>query len=374
MVIMQALIFLAVLSVVVLIHEGGHFLTARLFDIKVEEFGFGLPPRLTRLFKKGETEYTLNWLPIGGFVKLFGEDGLEEEVEDKRAFGSKPIWQRAVVLTAGVLGNFILAVVLFGVVYSVLGIPTPIEGVEIVGIADDSPAAKAGLEEGMMVEELVVGEEKMGVESVASLVEEVDKNKGEEIGLWVEKEGERQLVKLTPREESPEDEGPLGVVIVDSELVKYPFWQMPFRGVWVGFKEALAWGGQIVLWLKELVVQLVTGQGVEAEKLAGPVGIYQATGRASKMGIWFLLQFVGVFSVNLAIVNLLPFPALDGGRILLLGVEALRGEKLEAKVEQWINALGMMLVLGLMLVVTLNDIARLVGGWQKLWVKLWWWF
>ncbi len=371
---MQALVFLAVLSVVVLIHEGGHFLTARLFDIKVEEFGFGLPPRLVRLFKKGETEYTLNWLPIGGFVKLYGENGLQEGVEDKRAFGSKPIWQRVVVLTAGVIGNFLLAVVLFGVVYSVLGIPTAVDGAAVSEVVDGSPAAAAGIEEGMIIKEIVVEGESMDVNDVPELITQIENYKGEEIGLRVEKNGESRVIKLTPRENPPEGEGSLGVVITDSQLKEYPLWQMPFRGVWVGFKEALAWGAEIVLGLKDVFIRLVTGQGIDAEEVAGPVGIYQVTGQVSKMGIWPLLQFIGVFSVNLAILNMIPFPALDGGRVLLLGVEKIRGKKMEVRVEQWINALGMMILLGLMAAVTLNDVARLAGGWQKLWVKIWWWF
>lgn len=370
-VVMQALVFLAVLTVVVLIHEVGHFLSAKLFDIKVEEFGFGLPPRMVRLFRKGETEYTLNWLPIGGFVKMFGEDGLEREVEDERAFSSKTIGQRAVVLTAGVVGNFLLAVVLFAVVYSVLGIPTDIEGAKVVELAEQGPAMEAGLKEEMVIKQVVIGDEEVAVKGVEDLVNQVDKHKGEVVGLKIE---QGEVFEVEVRENPPEGEGAMGVVIVDSELEdEYVWWQRPFRGVWVGFKEAVGWGAEIVVGLKDLVGKLVSGEGIKADQVAGPVGIYQVTGKVSRMGIWALLQFVGVFSVNLAILNLLPFPALDGGRVLLLGVELVRGKKLEARVEQWVNAVGMIVILGLMAAVTLNDVVRLLGGWEGLLAKLWWW-
>jgi regulator of sigma E protease len=368
---MQILVFLAILSLVVLIHELGHFAAARFFGIKVEEFGFGFPPRMIRLFRKGETDYTINWLPIGGFVKIYGENGEGQGVKDERAFWSKPGWQRAAVLSAGVVMNFLLGVVLFGAVYSVLGVPAKIEGVKIVSVADGSPAAAAGMQEGDVVKKIVIPDKKDEIEgeitvlSAKLFVETVNKNKGGQVDLIVDRDGEVLEMVMTPRENPPEGEGSIGVAISESELRKYPWWQMPFRGMWVGLKEALAWGREILVGMGSMVWGLVSGKGLP-RGMAGPVGIYEISNEVRKAGILPLLQFVGVLSVNLAILNIMPFPALDGGRLVFLGIEAIRGKKMREDIEGIVNTVGMVLILGLMVVITGNDSVRILGGWEAI--------
>ena len=362
---MQILVFLLILTLVVLIHELGHFAAARLFKIKVEEFGIGFPPRLMRLFKRGETEYTINWLPIGGFVRIYGENGEGQRVKDERAFWSKPVWQRAVVLAAGVMMNFVLAVTLFGIVYSVLGVPAKIDGVRVLEVGKESPAEAAGLKEGVLIKEMLIDGDVKQVESSESFVEVLKNNLGKEVLLRVEVDGEQKEVTAKLRENPGSEEGALGAVVTDTELKKYPWYEMPFRGMWVGFEEAIAWGKEIVTGLGTMIYRLVTGRGLPGD-VAGPVGIYQISNQAREAGFLAVLQFVGILSVNLMILNLMPFPGLDGGRLVLLGVELVRGKKMREDIEGWINMAGMMLILGLMVVITFNDVVRLLGGWEMI--------
>ncbi len=363
----QALVFLAILSVVVVIHELGHLLAAKFFKVRVDEFGFGLPPKVFRLFRKGGTDYTINALPIGGFVKLYGENGEKDlEVADSQAFWYKKPWQRAIIVVAGVVMNFILAVVLFATVYSFLGIPTQLKGVKVVEIVPNSPVEnvlKIG-DEVVMIraegKEYVITENERFLKLIAE-------NRGKEIELVLKSGGS---VRVMPRLNPPEGEGSLGVVISDFEMKKYPWWQMPFRGVVVGLEEALIWGRDILAGFGELIYKIVTGRGIEKEALAGPIGIYQISNQAREAGILALFQFVGVLSVNLAILNILPFPALDGGRLLFLMIELVTGKKVKDTLEAWIHSAGMVILLTLMVLITANDILRLLGGWGGIIGKL----
>lgn len=357
---MEILIFFLILSILVLVHEWGHFFAARVFGVRVEEFGFGLPPRALRFFVQKGTEFTLNWLPIGGFVKLFGEDYVEEDElkpHSSERFYDKPAWQRAIILTAGVIMNFILGVFLFGIVYSYLGIPTETERVRVEEVAVDSPAEKVGIRVGEVVSEF---NSEVTVTSTEQLVRLINENKGKEVRLQVvnEEGGEREI-KVTPRENPPEGQGSLGVLLTNTELIKYPWWQMPFRGMLVGLKEAVAWGRQIASGILQMLYGLITGKGVPGD-VAGPIGIYQVSSQVSKHGLIPTLQFMGVLSVNLAILNILPLPALDGGRLVFLGIEKLIGKKRKNRIEGYVHSVGMALLLGLMVLISLRDVLRLI--------------
>lgn len=346
---MQALTFLLILSAVVLIHEVGHFLAAKLFKVRVDEFGFGLPPKLFKLFSFKGTDFTVNALPIGGFVKLYGENGeTQVGVPDERAFWAKKIWQRAIILLAGVMMNFVLAIFLFSIVYSVLGIPVKIKGVKVTEVVKDSPAAVVGLK----VDDVIQYADNN------KFLEFVAENKGKEIAIEVKRGEEVKKFKVTPRENPPEGEGSLGIVITDSELKHFPWYEMPFRGSWIGLQEAYAWGKEIAVNLFDLVWRLVTGKGISRD-LAGPVGIYQISNQVRKQGILAILQFVGVLSVNLSILNIMPFPALDGGRLVFLGIELIRGKRIKEEIEGWVNTVGMLMLLSLMVLITINDLSRL---------------
>lgn len=356
---MQVVIFILTLSILILIHELGHFMVAKFFGMEVEEFGIGFPPRAKKLFNWKGTLFSLNWLPIGGFVKIKGENyegstghprGAHSVTSGESFFWEKPIWQRAVVLLAGVFGNFVLGVVLFGIVYSVMGVPTQMGKVKIVGVADGSPAAEVGMVEGDVVK---------GFEKTNDLIEYIGENKGEEILLVLLGEGEEREVKLVPRVDPPEGEGSVGILLSDTELIKLPWYQMPVKGVVVGTREAYAWGKEIVGGLGKMVVGLVAGEGVP-EDVAGPVGIYKVSAQVNEMGWLASLQFMGILSMNLAVLNILPLPALDGGRLVFLGLEMIIGKKLKNKIEGWVHGVGMIILLGLMVLITIKDVMKLI--------------
>lgn len=359
---MQLLIFLIILSVLVLVHEWGHYIFAKIFGVKVEEFGFGLPPRIKDLFIRKGTVFSLNWLPIGGFVKLYGEEyseGDELLAGEPGRFYDKSARIRAVILTAGVVMNFLLGILLFAIVYSFVGIPVKTDRVRIVEVVADSPASAAGLSFDDVVKEFRRDGEGVAVKETSQLVELINERVGKEaVLLVVGKDGKERIVTVVPRENPPEGQGALGIVLSNVELTHFPWWQMPFRGALVGLSEALAWGKDIALGLVKMIYGLLTGQGVPKD-LAGPVGIYQVSGRVIQEGVLATLQFVGVLSVNLAVLNILPFPALDGGRLVFLGVEKVIGKKTKNRVEGYVNTVGMVLLLSLMLLITVRDLLRL---------------
>jgi regulator of sigma E protease len=346
------IIFLLILSLLIFIHELGHFLSAKRFGIKVEEFGFGYPPRAWGK-KIGETIYSLNWLPFGGFVRIFGED-YSETTDNQRALFNKPKRVRAMVAIAGVVGNFLLGIVCFSIVYSLSGIPTQVPYVRIEGIAPNSPAQKAGIQPG----EVIVSFNGQPIKSTDEFVNLIKQNSGKEIILVTQaaKSAKTQEYRLLVRPNPPQGEGPLGVAVSQIDMVFYPFWQMPFRGIWVGLQEAIGWGVTIAVGIYTALRSLFVGVVPE---VAGPVGIYQITSGVVKEGWMLTLQFIGVLSINLGVLNLLPIPALDGGRLLFIAIEAITGRRVKPQIEQYIHMAGMVLLVSLMLLVTFNDFSRL---------------
>lgn len=371
--------FLIILSILILAHELGHFLVAKKTGIKVEEFGFGLPPRVVSL-KFGETEYSLNLLPIGGFVKLAGEDVEETEKqrnrETEKQFWAKSKKVRTAVIISGVLMNFLLSVFAFSIIYTKLGIPTKTDQVKIVGIAPGSPAEKQGLKENDVV--LFAGGEK--IKDTQSFVEVTKEYAGKKMTLEISREkdnpckegvlgaypgfeisckGENLVFSIIPREKPPEGEGPLGVAISQVEMKFYPLWLMIPRGIGEGFKEAFAWTGLVAGALVSMLWKLITS-GTLPKDVAGPVGIFQITGAVAKTGILSVLQFLGILSVNLAVINILPLPALDGGRLLFIVIEAITGKRSHVGFERWVHTIGMAILLFLILLITINDIVRIL--------------
>ena len=358
------IVFLVILSVLVLFHEAGHFFVAKLFGIKVEEFGFGLPPRAFGK-KFGETLYSINWLPIGGFVKLYGEDEAgggsitlkQKEVkgDEKRAFFAKPVWQRALVILAGVFMNFVLAVVIISVLFSVVGVQTPGNKVLINQVVKSSPADKAGLR----VNDIVISVNGVKVTASEQLRQYVDEHVGEKLTLEVQTSNSKtEALEITPRKVYPSNEGPMGIAISqDVVLKKYPWYQAPFVGTW----EALKQTWLIVSGLVMLVIQLVT-RGMVPQGIAGPVGIAQLTGVVIGIGPAAVLSLVSLLSLNLAIVNILPIPALDGGRLFFILIEGVFHKKVDPKIEGYAHMIGMMVLLGLIALITLHDLFRILTG------------
>lgn len=351
---MDILIFLLVLSILVFVHELGHFLAARRAGIRVDEFGFGFPPRVWGK-KVNETIYSINLFPIGGFVRLHGED---DEVKDERdrAFFFKNKLTRTSVIVAGVLMNVLLAVLAFSVISWVVGVPRETGQVKIIGIAKDSPAQKAGLQE----EDVVLSVDGQALSQTKSFIEYVNTKKGEEIILSVRRQENEFAISLVPRTDPPQGEGALGVAVSSAELVHPPLWQRPFVSLWTGSTEAVFWVRTTVGAVAQMVSQLV--QGKAPEGIAGPIGIFQITSHAARAGILSLISFVGILSINLAILNILPIPALDGGRLLFVIVEAIFGRRVLPTFERYAHTVGMIILLILILLVTMQDITRLLNG------------
>ena len=357
---MQILIFVLVLSVLILVHELGHFMTAKLMGMRVEEFGIGYPPRAVKLFRWRGTDFTLNWLPFGGFVRIYGEE-YDKDAKGQGMFWQKPKWQRAVVLLSGVIMNFLLGVVLFGVVYSVIGIPEVTDRVKIGGVAEGSPAEIVGIGEGDVLLWGEIEGERVEFKESGDVINLVDGHKEEGILFGVEKEGGEVVeFEMVARESPPEGEGSLGVILSMVEMVKYPWWQMPFRGIVIGTKEAVAWGRMILIGLGDMMRGIFAGEGVP-EGVSGPIGVYQFSSQAVERGWLAVLQFTAVFSMNLAVLNILPIPALDGGRIVFLGLEMILGQKRKNKIETAVNGVSMLLLVGLLILVSIRDVMRLLN-------------
>jgi len=351
--------FIIVLSILILVHEFGHFIAAKRAGVWVEEFGLGLPPRVIGK-KIGGTIYSLNYLPFGGFVKLHGENGEGGLKKPTKAFVNKSKGVKLVILLGGVIMNFLLAVVAFGIVYSVSGIPREGKDLKIVDISSGSPAQSAGLLVGDVIKK-VGGKDITNSKEFISLMEE---KRGQKTTLEIERDnlGNKELKQLsiTPRENPPENEGPIGVAISNFQIYFPPIWQRPFYGFYYGFKDALFWGKQVGGGL----ISLVTGafKGQVPEDLTGPVGIYALTAEISRAGILALVHFVGVLSVNLAILNILPFPALDGGRLLFVVIEIVIRKKVTPKLEAAIHTVGMAILMVLIFALTIRDVQRLISA------------
>lgn len=361
------LIFLLLLSILVLVHELGHFIIAKKLGVEVEEFGIGFPPRAKKLFKWRGTEFTLNWLPLGGFVRLRGEDPnvkILRSIADKSGyFWAQKIWKRALILLAGVTMNMILAIAVFSASYAVTGIPIKSDRVSIEAVAPSSPAEKANLKAGDQILEIISGNQSATVNDTDKFIETVNQNLGREISLKIIPRDITviTIINITPRlqEETPEGQGALGVVVSNIELIHYPWWKMPLLSAWFGLKEAFLWGIEIFTGLTHMLSNLII-RGQAPQDIAGPVGIAAVTGQIAAKGIIPLLQFMGILSVNLAIVNILPIPALDGGRLLFLIIEKLRGRPVNPKKEYWANMIGYALLISLIVLITIHDILRLL--------------
>jgi regulator of sigma E protease len=344
---MDIIIFVVALSILVLVHEFGHFFAARKTGVKVEEFGLGLPPRIVGK-KIGDTIYSLNWLPIGGFCKLYGEDG---EGKGGVAFNNKKPWQKLIIVLGGVLMNLVLAIIIFSGVYTILGVPKETDKVKIIGIAPNSPAEMVGLKEDDVI--LKVADKE--IKKPDELTGEVAKYKGQTIDLII---NDNELIKVEVRENPPEGEGSIGIAISNTEMIKMPWYRID-EGIKAGFKEAYFWGKIIVGGVTKMIGGLFMGQ--VPKDVSGPIGMYEATTSINKnQGLLAVIHFFGIVSVNLAVVNILPFPALDGGRIIFVLYEMISRKKANQKLEMVVNNIGMMLLLGLILLITVGDISRVL--------------
>lgn len=356
----SALLFMAIMLGVVMVHEAGHFFTAKAFRVRVHEFAFGFPPRI---FAKrfGETEYAVNWLPLGGYVRLEGE----ENADSPRSLAAKPRWQRLIILTSGALVNLVLPVVLLS---AALMIPhQEDEGhAKITGVAADTPAAAAGLREGDVI--LRVGSH--DAKNLAEASRLVRVYQGKTVDVTVRRAGERVTVPVYARWAPPKGQGPTGISIAPETVNPVdgrPYTVTVSEKPWVAIPHGTVLTWQTLILARNEMVGWV--KGTARPQFQGPVGIAQTTGEVARSSettagaISPLLELAALLSINLGILNLLPLPMLDGGRVLFVLIEIARGgRRVRPEREALVHLVGMAAFLILAVVVTFADISRIVGG------------
>lgn len=356
--VITVVLFLGILGTLVVIHEFGHFVVARLARVRVLEFGIGFPPRAKVLRNKGETLYTLNWLPIGGFVKLEGEDG--DGADDPRSFTVQPLLMKLLILVAGVVMNVLLAFVIFtGIALG--GDPTL--GVRIGGVQAGSPAATAGIQPGDAIVNIDGGY--FGAFDDTSLLGDLRTHAGQSIDLGIERVGGRyEVVPVTLRDQAAIDagRGALGVERMTPFTTGVSIGYSPLEAVRIGTRRTGEALGLIVGGLGSLVSS-VAKSPTAAPPVAGPVGIATQVGDVFwQLGPIVTLYVAGLLSANLAVVNILPFPPLDGGRMLMIVLKRLFGARISLRAEQMTYLVGFVFLFAFLIWVTGFDIVRGLGG------------
>ncbi len=345
----SVVIFLLLLSALVFVHELGHFIMAKRAGVKVEEFGIGFPPRLVSI-RRGETEYSLNLIPLGGFVRMLGE----EDPTAPRSFASAPRRWRIGILAAGATMNIVAAVFLFGGAFA-SGWPTVTQSEVVISqIAPDSPASQSGLQ----VSDVIRSVNGNPVEQSSQLRTAIDANLGKSATFTVDRSGKSLDIKITPRATWPSGQGPVGIAIADHPLKQEPIRYPLLKSLRFGAEET----AQTLLLTITIPVMVIQGLiPAEVARPIGPYGIYQVTSQAVTesvaSGWWYpILRDAATISAGLGLANLLPIPGLDGGRLLFVAVEAIRGRRVNARRETMIHFLGLAFLVSMVLVVTYFDV------------------
>jgi len=397
-------VFIIILGLLIFVHEFGHFITAKRMGVGVEEFGFGYPPRIigiqrairketeeekNKVARKGKwrlvigkkqpgklnglkdsTIYSLNWIPIGGFVKIKGEQG--DVKEEKDSFGHKKIWQRVFILSSGVVMNIILAFLLISIGFT-LGLPSVIDEatpsyakiseqkIQILEVSKDSPAEKVGLKLG----DIIISADGQLINSIKDFQNYTGDKIEKTISLKIKRGDEKIEKSIVPEDLNKNGKGIIGVWLARTGLISFPIPQ----AIWMGVKTTISVTWQILVAFYEIIKNLILSQKVSAD-IAGPVGIAVITGQVAKMGFIYLLQFTALLSINLAIINFLPFPALDGGRVMFLIIEKLRGRAVDQKIESLVHNLGFILLIILIIMVTFRDIAKFSSNIKNFFQKI----
>ncbi len=379
---MSIILFFIVLAILILSHEFGHFIFAKKAGVRVDEFGFGFPPRIWGV-KKGETLYSINLIPFGGFVKIHGEDGeaptlaesevgvpnsLKESVgKDKRSFASKPLYIRALILAAGVLFNlflawpFLTAGYMAGAVVSIensgiSGGTLTDKGVMIIQVQEKTPAEAAGLQSGDFLLRLVSmkDNEILEVFDVKGVQDFIKTYAGSEIRIDYLRGKEKYSAVATPSLKPENGKGSLGIAMDKVGIIKLPI----HRAAWEGLKSTVRLTAATAEALFNFFADIFREKGITAH-VVGPIGIVGIVGSATEAGISYLFQLIALLSINLALINFIPFPALDGGRILFLIIELVRRKPISQKISNIANNLGFAILILLMVLVTYQDILRI---------------
>lgn len=348
-----------VLGVLIFVHELGHFMAAKSVDIEVSRFSIGLGPKMFGV-QRGETEYIFSWIPLGGYVKMAGmadeevtaklEGGVEPSPSSNsdRDFDAKPIWARVWVLSAGVMMNWLFAAIAFIAIAIGQGVNEP----RITSVTEGSPAERAGLR----ADDLIRRVDGVVVRDPGQVIIGVERSVGEPIEIVVDRGGEKLEFVATPEgiERFNELLGEFGIVgRIGVELGQYTGRAGPIEAIVEGWGNATYWTVTIVQFLGDLI----TGRS-SAREVGGPIMIGEISGAAARAGFWALLGFMAIISINLAVFNLLPIPVLDGGHLMFLGIEAIRGKALSIEQRLRLTTVGMALVVGIMLWAVGNDLIR----------------
>ncbi|MEK7097884.1 MAG: site-2 protease family protein [Patescibacteria group bacterium] len=358
---MSILLFFIVLGVLVFVHEFGHFIAAKKSGIRVDEFGIGFPPRLFKI-KRGETVYSINLIPFGGFVKIFGEDN----ESGPRSFVDKPVYVKIAVIAAGVFFNLLLAWSLITIGFTA-GFPASVGGapegagikdakVLILDVKKDSPAEKAGLKDGDVIIGLAYedGERIIGRLSTENIQNFIASSGDREILLSYKRAGEEASTLVKPQEAVLGDTPAIGIAMDEIGIVKLSVHRAVYEGLKMTINLTVATAVGMAGFFKDVFTAKAN-----LSQISGPIGIIGLVGEASKFGLIYLLSFTAFLSINLAILNIIPFPALDGGRIFLLLIESIKRSPINAKITGWVNAAGFAILIVLMLVITFHDIIKL---------------
>lgn len=345
---LSLLYFILILGAIVLVHEFGHFIFSKLFGVYVYEFSIGMGPKILHWKKKGgETEYCIRAIPIGGFVSLAGEDADDNsKIDKKRKLYSKPVWQRLIIMIAGATFNFLFAFVILFVSALIYGSVStkPI----VASVSEEYPAYTAGIKEG----DTIVSINKQKTSSWSEVKLYIQTSEGKELNIVLkDKTGTKREVKVIPIEVK-DDEGNISyaVGIGLDDTVR--------RGLWTSLKHATQTTCSLYKLMLTTLKQLITGK-FSVSDLSGPVGIYSVVDSQSKQGLQSILYLIAYLSMNVGVINLIPFPAFDGGRVLFLIIEKIRRKPIKAKTEGMINSIGFILLMLLMVFVTINDVIKL---------------
>jgi regulator of sigma E protease len=379
---LTAVIFIIVLAILIFVHELGHFLAARASGIRVDAFKLGFGPKIFA-WKRGETEYGINLIPFGGYVKIHGENPDEESVsgpDAARSFVNKPRWKQVVVLVAGVTFNFIFAWVLYVLGFT-FGMTTDNferynddivnKRVMVVYVAENSPASKAGFEVGDVITDIfkpasVSSSDEFntstssriastgGLISAEDIPRFVNDSKGKTLQFTIVKDEVEKVIEIKPVEGIVDGKYAIGINPALVGDVHLPF----FHAIWEGFHYTLVMIRETAIGLGSFVGNIFQGTA-KLSDVSGPVGIAGIVGTAADLGFTYLIMITALISINLGVINLVPFPALDGGRVLFVLIEAVIRRRIPMKFTNWVNGIGFALLMLLMLVVTYRDIAKI---------------
>jgi len=360
------------LSFLIVIHELGHFLAAKKAGVRILEFGIGYPPKAIKLFSFQGTDFTLNWIPFGGFVRMDGEDALVKEKEkrkkDPQLFFQKNVKQRLYIVLAGPVVNFLFGILAFFILFMVFGIP--LSAARVGYIEPNSPAESSKLPLGVNITELVFEDQTVKTNTPEDVIKAVNDHQGKKVTIITTGGCQRLECDQTrheydsvirTKEETPENQGSLGIGFQNS--IYYPWYEMPARGLYSAVMQTFSVSKLVLSSLGTMIGDLIT-KGQIPQDISGPVGIVYFAQKEDiiSQGFLFMLHLTGMLSVNLAMINILPIPALDGGRALFISLERFFSKKRLANLESYANYGGYILLLGLIILITLKDVFMIIKG------------